>query len=63
MAFSAQDKADVLRLAEATGIAPRRLPESIGGMAVDLVDPSGIPVHVVAGTQSLAPLPPQTPGF
>ena len=61
MAFSAQDKADVLRLAEATGIAPRPLPESIGGMSVDLVDPSGIPVHVVAGTHSLAPLPPQTP--
>ena len=32
------------------GQRPRPLPESIGGVAVDLVDPSGIPVHVVAGT-------------
>ncbi len=61
VAFTAQDNADVLRLAEATGVAPRPLPESIGGMSVDLVDPSGIPVHVVAGTHSLAPLPPQPP--
>ncbi len=32
----------------------RPLPETIGGIAVDLVDPSGIPVRVVAGTHDLA---------
>ena len=45
----------------ATGTTTRPLPETIGGMAVDLVDPSGIPVHVVAGTHELAALPPQSP--
>ena len=37
------------------------MPDSIGGLAVDLVDPSGIPVHVVAGTHRLEALPTQTP--
>ncbi|BBX28609.1 MULTISPECIES: VOC family protein [Mycolicibacterium] len=61
IAFAAADEADVLRLAEAAGAPTRTLPESIGGLAVDLVDPSGVPVHVVAGTHQLAPLPSQTP--
>ena len=30
---------------------------TLGGVAVDLVDPSGIPVHVVAGTHDLPTLP------
>ena len=34
-----------------------RCPKLIGGMSVDLVDPSGIPVHVVAGTHDLRELP------
>ena len=60
-AFAAQDDADIARLADATGHTPRHLPETVGGMAVDLVDPSGLPVHVVAGTQPLPELPAQHP--
>ena len=59
MAFRAQDEADLLRLANATGAQTRPLPEAIGGLTVDLVDPSGIPVHVVAGTHQLDALPAQ----
>ena len=59
-AFKAHDEADVLRLAEAMGARTRALPEPLGGVAVDLVDPSGIPVHVVAGTHDLAMLPSQS---
>ena len=58
-AFMAQDEADVLRLAEATGTPMRRLPDAIGGCSVSMVDPSGLPVRVVAGTHRLAPLPAQ----
>ena len=36
-AFRADDEADLLRLADKTGSAPVRLPESIGGQAVRLV--------------------------
>src|SRR5262245_26149263 len=61
VAFEAQDERDVLRLAEATGAATRPLPETIGGMTVDLIDPSGVPVHVVAGMHPLEALPSQTP--
>ncbi|MBV8928869.1 MAG: VOC family protein [Mycobacteriaceae bacterium] len=60
-AFSAHDEADLLRLAEATGARARQLPETLGGIAVSLVDPSGIPVHVVAGTHDLEPIAAQTP--
>ncbi|MCW2516305.1 MAG: Glyoxalase/Bleomycin resistance protein/Dioxygenase superfamily [Mycobacterium sp.] len=56
VAFTAHDEVDVLTLADASGAPTRAMPESIGGIAVDLVDPSGIPVHVVAGTHDLAPL-------
>jgi hypothetical protein len=59
-AYEAQDERDVLRLAEATDVGVRPLPEEIGGLAVDLVDPSGLPVHVVAGMHPLEPLPSQT---
>ena len=51
-AFIAADEADIRRLADANGAATRALPETIGGLAVDLVDPSGMPVRVVAGTAS-----------
>ncbi|HEY9304656.1 MAG TPA: 2,3-dihydroxybiphenyl 1,2-dioxygenase, partial [Mycobacterium sp.] len=61
VAFTAQDKADLLRLANATGAQARSLPDTIGGLSVDLVDPSGIPVHVVAGTHQLDALPAQPP--
>jgi catechol 2,3-dioxygenase-like lactoylglutathione lyase family enzyme len=60
MAFTAHDGADVLRLASAMGTQTRPLPDTVGGVAVDLVDPSGIPVRVVAGTHELAALPPQS---
>ncbi len=60
VAFCAHDEVDVLRLADATGAPTRVLPESIGGLAVDLTDPSGIPVRVIAGTHALASLPAQT---
>ena len=60
-AYTAQDQSDVARLAEATGTGVRALPESLGGVAVDLVDPSGVTVRVVAGTHQLDPLPAQTP--
>jgi Glyoxalase/Bleomycin resistance protein/Dioxygenase superfamily len=60
-AFTAADDADLLRLATATGTATRRLPEAIGGLTVDLVDPSGIPVRVVAGTHERPALPAQAP--
>jgi Glyoxalase/Bleomycin resistance protein/Dioxygenase superfamily len=61
MAFTAQDEVDVLRLADAMNAPTYALPEHVGGLAVDLVDPSGVPVHVVAGTHDLAPLPAQRP--
>jgi hypothetical protein len=61
MAFTAQDEADLLRLANATGAQALPLPDTIGGLSVDLVDPSGVPVHVVAGTHELDALPAQTP--
>ena len=40
-AFRAADPADVVRLADATGRTVAALPESLGGVGVDLVDPSG----------------------
>jgi catechol 2,3-dioxygenase-like lactoylglutathione lyase family enzyme len=61
-AFLAADEADVRRLATATGAEPRALPDAIGGLAVDLTDPSGMPVRVVAGTRQLAALPAQSAG-
>jgi catechol 2,3-dioxygenase-like lactoylglutathione lyase family enzyme len=60
-AYSAQDHSDVLRLAEATRTTIRALPESLGGVAVDLVDPSGVTVRVVADTHQLEALPAQAP--
>jgi catechol 2,3-dioxygenase-like lactoylglutathione lyase family enzyme len=60
-AYSAQDQSDVLRLAESTGSRIRALSESLGGVAVDLVDPCGVTVRVVHGTHQLEALPEQTP--
>jgi catechol 2,3-dioxygenase-like lactoylglutathione lyase family enzyme len=61
IAFTAQDEADVRRLADAMGAPTRSLPENIGGLSVDVVDPSGVPVRVIAGTHALPVLPSQTP--
>ena len=61
MAFRAVDEVDVLRLADRTGAPVRSSPEWLGGVSVQLTDPSGFPVTVVAGTQQLPALPGQTP--
>jgi catechol 2,3-dioxygenase-like lactoylglutathione lyase family enzyme len=60
-AFRAGDEADVLRLADKSGTRARPLPETVGGLAVDLTDPSGMPVRVVAGMYELPELPGQQP--
>jgi catechol 2,3-dioxygenase-like lactoylglutathione lyase family enzyme len=52
-AFRAADSTDVLRLADATGTKVEKLPESIGGLTVDLTDPSGVMVRVVSDTHEL----------
>ena len=61
VAFRAADEVDVLRLADKSGAVARPLPEAIGGLSVDLFDPSGMAVHVVAGTCELSELPGQEP--
>jgi Glyoxalase/Bleomycin resistance protein/Dioxygenase superfamily len=60
-AFAADHVADVERLATATGAPTSRLPEAIGGVAVHLADPRGIPVRIVAGTNELPDLLAQQP--
>src|SRR6266508_111670 len=60
-AFRAADGTDVVRLADATGAKVEKLPESIGGLSVDLTDPSGVLVRVVADTHEFAGLPGQPP--
>ncbi len=60
-AFRACDEVDVLRLADKSGAAARPLPEAIGGMSVDLRDPTGTLVRVVAGMHELPELPGQRP--
>ncbi|MDV7353650.1 VOC family protein [Rhodococcus oxybenzonivorans] len=60
-AFLAADDADVLHLAEATSRRVDRLPESLGGIVVELADPNGSSVRVVSGVRRLPALPAQTP--
>ena len=60
-AFRAADSQDVLRLAEATGATATKLPESVGGLGVELTDPTGLAVRVVSDTHDLAGLPGQEP--
>ena len=57
--FRAADSTDVVRLADASGTKVEKLPESIGGVAVNLSDPTGLLVRVVADTHELADLPDQ----
>ncbi|MCT7660345.1 VOC family protein [Mycobacterium deserti] len=59
--FAAQDAADVVTLAKATGTRTQPLPETLGGIAVELTDPSGLPVRVASGMHQLSALPTQTP--
>ncbi|MFZ1178299.1 MAG: VOC family protein [Mycobacterium sp.] len=61
VAFRACDEIDVLRLADHVGAPARPLPESIGGLSVELIDPSGMSVRVVAGMHELPELPAQQP--
>ncbi len=61
MALRAADEADLQRLAGATGVRTRALPETIGGLAIDLTDPSGLPVRVVTRTNEHVALPHQSP--
>ncbi len=61
VAFRACDEVDVLRLADKSCAPTRPLPENIGGLSVDLIDPSGMLVRVVAGTDELPELPGQQP--
>ena len=60
-AFRAGTEADVRRLADHFGTRARPLPETIGGQSVDLIDPSGMPVRVVAGMHELPELTGQQP--
>jgi catechol 2,3-dioxygenase-like lactoylglutathione lyase family enzyme len=60
-AFRAADSTDLVRLADATGRIATKLPESLGGLTVDLTDPSGLRVRVVADTNELSALPVQQP--
>lgn len=55
-AFQAAGSSDVARLAQATGRKAAKLPEGLGGLAVTLADPNGLPVRVVADTHELAGL-------
>ena len=61
VAFRASDEVDVLRLADRFGAPARPLPDTIGGLSVELMDPSGMPVRVVAGMHELPELPDQQP--
>ena len=61
LALRAADEADLLRLADRTGARLQPLPESTGGVAVQLTDPSGMAVKVVAGQHTLPAQPGQRP--
>ncbi|WP_447644082.1 VOC family protein [Nocardioides zeae] len=58
-AFRAADPADLLRLADATGTRVRRLPEPLGGTAVDAWEPAGARVRVVSDVLEHPALPTQ----
>ncbi|MDN0200344.1 VOC family protein [Streptomyces sp. S.PNR 29] len=62
-AFRAAERADLDRLARATGTAVRAAEEAAapGGRTVDLLDPSGFPVRVVHCAEELPALPGQLP--
>ena len=59
--FRAADSSDVTRLAKATGAKVEHLPETLGGRAVTLVDPNGMPVRLVADPHELPGLPDPAP--
>jgi catechol 2,3-dioxygenase-like lactoylglutathione lyase family enzyme len=57
--FTAAARGDLLRLAGVANRPITRLPESLGGEFIDLHDPSGMRVRVVAGARVLPPKPAQ----
>jgi catechol 2,3-dioxygenase-like lactoylglutathione lyase family enzyme len=60
-AFLAADEADLLRLADHVGVTVAALPDHLGGLTVDALDPSGARVRVVSGFHQLPALPGQEP--
>ncbi|SFG93935.1 VOC family protein [Streptomyces mirabilis] len=60
-AFRAAERADLERLASATGSTVRDIGVPGGGQSVALLDPSGLPVRVVHCTEQLPALPEQEP--
>ncbi|MET7550700.1 VOC family protein [Streptomyces sp. NPDC058232] len=60
-AFRAAERADLDRLARATGSTVRDIGVPGGGQSVALLDPSGLPVRVVHCTEQLPALPEQEP--
>ncbi|MFE6287446.1 VOC family protein [Streptomyces sp. NPDC057877] len=60
-AFRAAERADLERLARATGMSVRHADVPGGGRTVDLLDPSGFPVRVVHCGEELPALPEQRP--
>lgn len=60
-AFLAADDADLLRLADHLDTSVRPLPEALGGLTVDAVEPSGTRVRVVTGCHRLPALARQEP--
>ncbi|MFF1701544.1 VOC family protein [Streptomyces sp. NPDC058252] len=60
-AFRAAERADLDRLARATGSAVRDIGVPGGGRSVALLDPSGLPVRVVHCAEQLPALPEQEP--
>lgn len=60
-AFRAAEPRDLLRLADACHSRVQPLPPALGGTAVDMADPGGLRVRVVADTDDLPALPAQQP--
>ena len=59
-AFHAADHDDLLRLSNRLGIAPRPLPDTLGGIAVTAADPGGARVRVISGAITHPALPDAT---
>ncbi|MFJ9867943.1 VOC family protein [Streptomyces sp. NPDC101165] len=60
-AFRAADTRDLLRLADTVGTRVHPLPQTLGGSVVDLADPGGLRVRVVADVDELPARPGQRP--
>jgi catechol 2,3-dioxygenase-like lactoylglutathione lyase family enzyme len=60
-AFKAASRSDLLRLANATETSVTALPETLGGASVDLRDPNGSQIRVVADLHELPGLASQLP--